>query len=121
MTTLDALVAEHAPDASSAIIKIDVEGFEPQVLDGAKGLFDRLAWWRAIIEYNPTAIAAAGGDPRAWWRTLSERPGCVITTSTARSLAGDPRCLFDLDDTWQLPTDAPGEVDVLVGAGTVGD
>ncbi|MEJ7832135.1 MAG: FkbM family methyltransferase [Nocardioides sp.] len=42
-TTVDRLVAEHGLDPATSYLKVDVQGFESAVLDGAAGTLDRFA------------------------------------------------------------------------------
>jgi FkbM family methyltransferase len=51
-----------------AFVKIDTEGFEPNVLDGARALLDRdkplvlaefNSWWMMVHGYNPIAVSTA--------------------------------------------------------------
>ena len=70
-TTLDAFVAANAI-ATVAILKIDVEGFETKVLEGARAaLAARLP--RAIfMEMCPTLSISAGFDPKLPARIVAE-------------------------------------------------
>lgn len=43
-----------------SIIKIDVEGFEPDVLNGAEAVLERSRDVALIVELNPTSLQAAG-------------------------------------------------------------
>lgn len=61
--TLDALPVDVV-DGSSALIKIDVEGMEPEVLRGGAELIERLRPVM-LIEVNRAALAARGSTPGA--------------------------------------------------------
>ena len=37
-------------------MKIDVEGYEMEVLESAKSILNHCDWWRAIIEFNPSVL-----------------------------------------------------------------
>lgn len=64
MTTLDTYCAEQLPGTRIDFIKIDVEGYEPNVLAGAAQI---LAQWRPIIfmEFNAWTLALLGHSPVA--------------------------------------------------------
>jgi FkbM family methyltransferase len=67
VTTIDALAAEHSLDRV-ALIKIDVEGWEPAVLRGAANVL-RASRPAVIFEYDPAYIGRSGssGDELAAW------------------------------------------------------
>ncbi len=52
-----------------AFVKIDVDGFEPVVMDGAAEVM-KLHRALALIEFCPDAIRSAGGEPRAFFERL---------------------------------------------------
>lgn len=58
--TLDSVVAERAISAVD-VLKLDVEGAEPQVLDGATTLLETRAIHHIIMEYNPAAWVTKEG------------------------------------------------------------
>ena len=104
------------------ILKIDVEGFELSVLAGAQELLDHVDWWRALVEFGPGPITAAGGDPDAVWAELRRHRG-VIVSAASRGVevpkdAAARACRLGPDDL--LPEAAPGEVDVVIGRGVTG-
>jgi FkbM family methyltransferase len=71
VTTIDALAAEHAIDRV-ALIKIDVEGWEPAVLRGAVNVL-RASRPAVIFEYDPAYIGRSGGsgdELAAWLRSF---------------------------------------------------
>ena len=51
VTTLDAFAAEHDV-ARIDFLKVDTEGYEPEVLEGAKGTISRLAPTLALCVYH---------------------------------------------------------------------
>ena len=53
-TTVDELVAKHGIDPASTLLKIDVQGYEKAVLDGAKGTLSQFAGVRT--EMSLTAL-----------------------------------------------------------------
>jgi FkbM family methyltransferase len=63
--TLDAIVEKYHPDGTMPrLVKIDVEGFEPQVLRGARRVLDaRKSCW--IVEINSSALSANGATADA--------------------------------------------------------
>jgi FkbM family methyltransferase len=106
---LDAIVQEilgALPE--SIVLKVDVEGFEQRVLAGAEEILRSVAWWRALIEYNPSAVTAAGLDPGALWSELRKHRGVIV----AGAMAAAPLLAVE------LPSDPPSsECDVLIGRG----
>jgi FkbM family methyltransferase len=71
VTTIDALAAEHSLDRV-ALIKIDVEGWEPAVLRGAASVL-RTSRPALIFEYDPAYMersGESGDDLVAWLRDV---------------------------------------------------
>jgi len=71
VTTIDALAAEHSLDRV-ALIKIDVEGWEPAVLRGAANVL-RTSRPALIFEYDPAYVERSGTNAdelTAWLRTF---------------------------------------------------
>lgn len=98
---------------ASVILKIDVEGFEQAVLQGAMPLLKRASWWRALVEFNPMAIRRAGDDPQRVWSLLREYHGVLVSRDTSLHL---DLVVFNMS----LPDERPKqECDVLIGEGTV--
>lgn len=86
---LDDLIAYEAPARSLALLKIDVEGFEPQVLAGAQRT---LCKRRPLIycEFNDPLLRAAGSSAEqllARFGTLGYRPAPEFV-DLARALPG---------------------------------
>lgn len=110
---LDGLILRHANGArlDSLLLKIDIEGGEPEVLASVRSLLERCAWWRAIVEFNSSALRRAGRDPGSFWRELRAFPGVAIGQDTVR---GDLSALPDA-----LPSQPPDYCDVLIGQGTI--
>ena len=52
-TTVDDLVARHGVDPASTLLKIDVQGYEAQVLDGGAATLPRLAGLRTEMSLVP--------------------------------------------------------------------
>jgi FkbM family methyltransferase len=88
--TLDQLV----PDGAD-LVKIDVEGAELEVLQGAPRLL--ASGPRLVVEWNPATLIAAGHSPSALLSTLLElgyhpsvindRPSDLTSTATLKELA----------------------------------
>lgn len=109
---LDTLVPELlGAQPRSLLLKVDVEGFEEAVLAGVGGLISQASWWRAIIEFNPSALRNSGSDPARVWEKLREFPGFVIDGT-----AVNEQKLARLEA--RLPLVTPGECDVLIGFGS---
>lgn len=72
------LMRERAIQAASAIIKIDVEGFEKEVLMGALDFLGRLQWWRAVIEFNPRATLTGRDTADSLWDFYRQFNGVII-------------------------------------------
>jgi FkbM family methyltransferase len=72
LTTLDQVFADR--DEIFSCIKIDAEGSEPLIWAGATRFFREHVNDHTIIllEWNPPALAGAGGDPRALMETFSK-------------------------------------------------
>jgi FkbM family methyltransferase len=64
VATLDSVFADYARDADRVLLKIDTQGYERQVLDGAERslapLYDGETTWLAMIDY----LAERGFEPR---------------------------------------------------------
>jgi FkbM family methyltransferase len=72
LKTLDSVAKESAANINSwALAKIDVEGYEGFVIDGARETLPRIE--TLVMEFSPTLLRKAGGDPGSILRTLS---GC---------------------------------------------
>ncbi len=95
MTTLDDAVGTANPP-KLLLIKVDVEGFEPFVIDGARRLLDSVDNVVILLEWDSRFIQRAGVSPAAFFDRL--RPQFSISTldrtgikpaSEYRDLAGD--------------------------------
>ena len=62
---VDVVRLDDAVDGQVDLVKIDVEGFEPAVLDGAQGLLRRSPDAILIVELNPAVLRHAGQTPHA--------------------------------------------------------
>jgi FkbM family methyltransferase len=83
VTTLDRFAETRGINRVS-LLKIDVEGFEPEVLRGARGLLSARAIDLILFEYSPRFYRQRGIDPRAPMAVLEEYG------YQARTLHGDP-------------------------------
>jgi FkbM family methyltransferase len=74
--TLDALAKESGPNIKSwSLVKIDVEGYEGFVLDGAQETLPRIE--TLVMEFSPALLKKAGTDPVSILHTLSAHFSCV--------------------------------------------
>jgi FkbM family methyltransferase len=71
VTTLDRFAETRGINRVS-LLKIDVEGFEPEVLRGARGLLSARAIDLILFEYSPRFYRQRGIDPRAPMAVLEE-------------------------------------------------
>ena len=111
----DAATLVDIEPGSSLLAKIDVEGYEPEVLAGASATFAASRWWRALVEFNADALEARGIDSLEWWEALRAFQGLILGS---RDLATDR--LSDLSGS-RLPSAMPSHgVDVLIGEGIPG-
>ena len=83
LTTLDRFAQTRGINQVS-LLKIDVEGFEPEVLQGARGLLSARAIDLILFEYSPRFYRQRRLDPRAPLAVLEEYG------YQARSLQGHP-------------------------------
>ncbi len=71
-TTVDEFLAAHGGAAGGLIVKLDIEGAEPQALAGAA---DTLAAQRdavIVLEFHPFCLRRAGADPAGFLRRLRQ-------------------------------------------------
>jgi FkbM family methyltransferase len=54
------------------IVKIDVQGYEPFVLDGMRGVIERSPQLAMLVEFCPALISEAGADPERLLRHLRD-------------------------------------------------
>jgi len=85
VTTLDDFVAERGIDRV-ALLKVDVEGFEPDVFRGAKQLFARRAIGGVLFEFSPSFYRQRGIDPTMPIRILEDY-GYGVETPDGRGVA----------------------------------
>jgi FkbM family methyltransferase len=74
--TLDAIASECKGNAKSwSLAKIDVEGYEGFVIEGAKETLSRIE--TLIMEFSPALLKKAGVDPASTLRTLTTHFGRI--------------------------------------------
>jgi len=97
--TLDSF-AHSYPVGPVALLKIDVEGFEPQALAGAQGIIARDAP-AIVFEYMPRLAAAAGWGPK------------LLASMIGRDHPYTFRCYTDLGDEVSFPPPTPADPDAF--------
>lgn len=119
--TVSSLVAESWGGSypRSCILKVDVEGYEDVVLDGAAQLLEQCTWWRAIVEFNRLNVIARGMDPADAWRRLRRHKGKVIAAADAGGSGGNgiASAVRTKILKAELPEVPPDYSDVLIGEG----
>ena len=77
-TTLDRWCAEQ-PIADVDVVKIDVEGSEPDVLDGARGLLAARAIRTVILEFNDVYLRRRGESRASMIRRMADHGFALAT------------------------------------------
>lgn len=72
-TSIDALVGDRAGPEDRLVFKIDVEGFEPQVLDGMEKTLATVGASAGVLEFNTDFLRKQGLDPEEYLAHLKER------------------------------------------------
>ena len=88
---LDDLIRNHRLPAAD-LIKMDVQGYECQVLAGMQGTLEAGRRLRVLTEFWPNGMRNAGGDP-AWFFATFERLGFAAHRLTEKG-AG-PRVSYE--------------------------
>jgi hypothetical protein len=105
------VAASGADAARGVLIKVDVEGYEKEVLEGAKSTLAGTSWWRGLIEFSPSALAEGGKSVEAEWEYFRQFAGIVV--------AGGAVDAVEISGA-RLPESPPvGDVDLLIGAGAL--
>lgn len=107
--TLDELHRGLPAVPGGLVLKIDVEGFEREVLEGARDCLARVEWWRALVEFSPACLRAAGKDADSEWSFFRRYPGRLMPVADAQALT----------TLGELPEQTPGEVDIVIGRGRI--
>ena len=74
------------------LVKIDVEGAEPLVIDGMRGIIQKQAQLKIIMEFAPDNIRCSGVDPRGFLKDLSSlglRRKLIRPDGTTREIDDD--------------------------------
>lgn len=110
ITTLDQVVKSEGVDLSKGVVlKIDVEGFEREVMTGAMDVLSLTPWWRALVEFSPAALKDAGKDVAQEWAFFRKFGGVIAQN-------GIPDTLQNM----RLPPEPPRhDVDLLLGSGEI--
>lgn len=76
--TLDSY-RDQIRSSSGLLIKVDVEGYEAQVIRGMKELLQTAAHWTMLLEFNPITLNLLQSNG-AWglWNQLPSRRGIII-------------------------------------------
>jgi FkbM family methyltransferase len=94
LTTVDAHVAAGGWEPVS-FVKIDVQGFEPEVLRGMQETIARNPGLHVAVEIMPAAIAELGFDPAAFLEELAAvLPRMAILERDGRLVAADARAIL---------------------------
>jgi len=102
--TLDELVRTAGPNIKAwSLLKIDVEGYEGFVLDGARETLPRVE--TLVMEYSPALLRAAGRDPAATLQMLSSHfsrisrigSGGLVRVTAADCLRGETQVELAFD------------------------
>jgi FkbM family methyltransferase len=72
-TSVDALLDGRVSPSDKMVFKIDVEGFEPNVLEGMIRTLDTVAESVGIIEFNTEFLRKLGMDPITYVEQLASR------------------------------------------------
>lgn len=105
-TSIDAELA-HEPDIDLLFVKVDVEGNEERVIEGAGTTFDRVPNVIVLMEFDAQFLARAGTDPAAFFARLRTRFDAYLPHETEllpladfaafeAALAGKPQFHDDL-------------------------
>lgn len=110
MHTVDTLAKLYYGTPDGVLLKIDVEGFEREVLTGATQLLGSFKWWRALVEFSPSALRAAGKSVYESWHFFRRHCGFVL----------DGQRPVSIDQLSPLPPEPPQrDVDLLIGYGSL--
>jgi len=92
---------------SNFLVKIDVEGHEKEVWDGASLVFSKANLMYILLEFSPLILNSAGNDPKVFWRQIQQFPGIILDKKFDESK-------LDIE-LMTLPLEHPDQaVDVLI-------
>lgn len=108
--TVDEMLRDRYPQ--SVILKIDVEGFEREVFDGAAEMLRRASWWRALIEFDSATLEQRGVSVEETWARFAQYPGVIIgRTMVPEEWLESPN--------GRLPIEPMSRANLLLGEGAV--
>ena len=97
------------------LLKIDVEGHEKEVLQGARQALESVKWWRALVEFSPEALCCARKSVSDEWEYYKEYKGLLFASGKDWSFSEELlRTLPPL--TGDIPQH---DVELLLGVGTI--
>lgn len=76
--SVDHLLGDRVRPDDSLVFKIDVEGYEPFVIEGMQETFSRVARATGIMEFNTAFLRRLGRDPEAYLDGLRARFGVFL-------------------------------------------
>jgi FkbM family methyltransferase len=62
----------------SAVIKMDVEGYEPVILESIIPVLQKMNWSKVILEFNYESLRKANNDPDLFWKKLKSLPSLYL-------------------------------------------
>ncbi len=103
------IALSNAIEGPVDMIKIDVEGFEAEVLQGAAELFERNPNVVVLLEFNPAALFAAGNRPEEILDLLPEQDWDLWLVDERDHVAPQENSVgFDRSGWIQGPANDPG-------------
>jgi FkbM family methyltransferase len=115
--TIDSVVARlYGKPPAAIVMKIDVEGFEREVLAGAEKTLAAARWWRALVEFSPSALEHVGKSAAAEWQSFRRHRGFVLEDADKTRLDDMLRSLPVLTD--EVPS---RDVEIVLGSGEVNE
>lgn len=87
LTSVDREVSARFPDARSVVMKVDVEGFEPQVLAGSTAIIAQADFFVCLLEFDDTFLEGGDAGARAFFNKLAEQFDVYLTGRTIERVA----------------------------------